>query len=85
MSQILKSKLTIVQEWIGDVMLAEQEQQILEFIALADDIGPFCRLSELSALLQNAPGEVRETTLFHYLRGLFDARCFFDKSRMNDL
>ena len=68
----------------GDGMQA-QEQHILEFVTMADHIGPFCKLSELRGLLQSVPAEIRDTPLYHYLHGLYDARCFFDKSPMNDL
>ncbi|WP_319543706.1 hypothetical protein [uncultured Pseudodesulfovibrio sp.] len=61
------------------------DKQIMEFVSLADDLGPFCRLSELKTLLESVSAEVRETPLYHYLHGLYDARCFFDNSHQNDL
>jgi len=63
----------------------QSDQKISEFVSKADDMGPFCKLTELKNLLESVPEEVRETPLYHYLHGVFDARCYFDKSFRNDL
>lgn len=68
-------------------MQADLDQIIMEFVARADDIGPFSKLSELGELLESVSPTsiVRETSLYSYLRGVFDARCHWDQSRRNDL
>ncbi|WP_207259687.1 hypothetical protein [Desulfovibrio sp. Huiquan2017] len=65
--------------------MQDQEQQLWEFVSKADDMGPFCKLTELKNLLETAHDEIRETPLYHYLHGVLDARCFWDKSFLNDL
>lgn len=63
------------------------DQEIMEFAEKADYIGPFCALTELRALLEGVPtsSQVRETSLYHYLLGVHDARCFWDRTGRNDL
>jgi hypothetical protein len=62
-----------------------REQTILNFVSKVDDLGPFCPLSVMEELLDEAPPLVRATPLYQYLRGIFDARRFFDHTERNNL
>ncbi|MEF2146388.1 MAG: hypothetical protein V3573_13160 [Desulfovibrionaceae bacterium] len=65
--------------------MQQQINNVEEFAELADAIGPFCKLTALKELLDGAPQEVRKTTMWGYLHGIFDARSLYDNTCRNDL